>query len=493
MEINNGDIEDFKNIDTDINKFDEDSDEVSAVILPSSVYKDIYSAIKVLDSISDKETIDSLNDTDKLAIGLVNAGIRFTVKQNTLVDALRKEEAKWTQTPSYADKALEIRELAMGGKSGAKGGKLRGPAAVAKFYKQLGLGGLIQVPLWHSGFWITLKPIKESELLNLEMMLANNQITLGRETNTLIFSNYSVVFVRIITEFITRHIQSSTLKLNNINEVAKHIKLQDLYILVNGLIQSIYLKGFKDVRPCIKSLELDEFNKPKCNHIITSTIDPKKLLWVDKNQLNDKHMEIMVNRSPDTVSIDQVREYQATLEVNKTKSIEIPTENNSKMFIELETPYLNKHIEQGEVWINSIIELTEKLFTEDLTLEEKNIRIKTSSKMVLLGAYNHFFKKITYEDGSFVNDRDDIDALLEGLVSDKVAFKFILKEIKTYINNNTMAIVAIPNYICPSCSTEQGSDELPKSFKDLIPINVLETFFDLSTLKTSEVSERNMD
>ena len=479
-------------VNTNERKVQNTEEGLEAVILPTSVYSDIYKTIKELDKI-DQELIDT-NYTleDRKTVGILTDGLRVTVKNNILVNALRNEEAKWEQEPKYADKVLSIRELAMG--SNKPGGKITGAAAAARFYTELGLGGLIQIPLWHSGFHITLKAIKETELADLMLRIANNHITLGRNTNTLIFSNYSVVLIRLVMEFVTRHIQSCTLDIPNINDITKFIKIQDIQPLVNGLIQSIYLKGFNDVRTCINSLKIDQATgKPECNFKMTSLIDPKKLLWLDRRALTDKHMEHMLKRSPNSMTENEVLEYQSTLRINKSKDVKVNTDNGKVLTFTLNTPYLNEHITSGERWIKDVISLTEKLFTEDLDIEEKNIRVRKTSKMTLLNVYKHYIKAISLEDGTTVDEESDISDLLEIITVDKTAFKEILDAVKSYIENNIIALVAIPNFKCPECQALQVEESNNKTFKDLIPINVLELFFDLSTLKSSAVSERNLD
>lgn len=473
-------------------KIQNNEEGLEAVVLPTSIYKDIYKAINELNEIN-QELIDT-NYTleDRKTVGLLTDGLRVTVRNNMLVKALLNKEAKWEQEPKYADKVLNIRELTIG--SNKPGGKITGAAASARFYTELGLGGLIQVPMWHSGFHITLKAIKETELADLMIRIANNHISLGRDTNTLIFSNYSVVLNRLVMEFVTRHIQSCTLDIPNINDVTKFIKIQDMQPIVNGLIQAIYLKGFNDVRTCINSLSIDKgTGKPNCTFKMTSLVDPKKLLWVDRRALTDKHMEHMLKRSPNSVTENEVLEYQSTLKVNKIKNVKVNTDNGKVLTITLNSPYINEHITSGERWIKDVITLTEKLFTEDLDIEEKNIRVRKTSKMTLLSVYKHFIKAISLEDGSTVDDESDIVDLLEIITVDKTAFKEILDGIKDYIDTNIIALVAIPNFKCPECNALQNESSTNKTFKDLIPINVLELFFDLSTLKSSAVSERNLD
>lgn len=491
-------IQEVLAVDSNVKEVDPNGGTIDGVVLPTSIYNDMIAAITTINEMekdsknTDDETDDEFDDSEALAVGLVSDGLRVTVKNNSFVKPLRDAKRKWEQEPKYADKALHVRDLPIGGKGGKE---LKGTAAAAKFYSYLGKGGIIQVPLWHSGFWISLKTIKESDILNLEMQLANNQIKLGRETNTLIFSNYSVVFVRLLSEFIIRHIQSSTLKFDgSINNITKYIKIQDMQALALGLIQSMYLNGFKDVRTCVNSTNVKPDGKPECSYTMESVIDPKKLLWVDRKAISKEHMEVMIKRAPNTVTVNDVLEYQSTLPVNKVKEIVIPTENQMDVILKLKSPDIRTHIENGERWVNNIIKLTEELFTEKLTIDEKNIRINAASKMVLLSMYNHYIESIALPDGTTVTDRKSIDEILEILVSDKVAYNKTLEDVKEYIDDNIISVVAIPNYKCPSCSAiqkEKGEEDKP--FNDLIPINIFESFFDLCILKTNKITERGQE
>ena len=53
---------------------------------------------------------------------------------------------------------------------------------------------------------------------------------------------------------------------------------------------------------------------------------------------------------------------------------------------------------------------------------------------------------------------------------------------RDYISETAIAVVATPSYTCPKCKEEQSPDE-NSDFKNLIPLNMVETFFDLCALR----------
>ena len=73
--------------------------------------------------------------------------------------------------------------------------KMSKSASIAIFNAILNVGEVVQVPLWHSGFWVTLRPIKERDIINLNVILKNNVVEMGRYSNTLVYTNYNVNIV----------------------------------------------------------------------------------------------------------------------------------------------------------------------------------------------------------------------------------------------------------------------------------------------------------
>jgi len=452
---------------------------------PSNLYSKLVDALEKINTLT-KEDFDKKYTRDDARVVKLNAdSTDYTNTEDMLADPLNKEEG-YINDIKYGSKELNIRPLPVNG----NGRALNGDAAIARIASILGVGEVTQVPLWHSGFWVTLKPIKDVELINLDIMLTNNQIQLGRDTNTLIFSNYSVVFNRILTNFIVNHIQNTTLDLPAGDDIRDYIAVQDLYTLVNALLYSMYPKGHTLTRSCRNSTIIDdETKKPKCNKVMSAKVDFRKLLWVNRKGLSKEHMKIMSLRNPNSVTVEDVLEYQNTLSINKRRNKKFTTTNGEIIEIVFKSPTLKKYIDNGEAWVNNVIDSCESMFTETTDNDERNLIIDNVTSTMVLGIYNIYVEKIIYSDGSYTEDVDNVLAIMS---SDNLLLKDFLKEVKDYINNNNISIIGIPDYTCSNCKETQNSKDTKGPFKQMIPINVLESFFSLCVLRIMKTQENHI-
>lgn len=452
------------------------------LVLPSVLYARLVDALESISELTKEQFKKKFTDKEQLALGTNIEGMR----SGFIEDMLARDSEGYFNSINYADKELMTRQLPLN----TKGKHLKGAAVISAFSSLVGVGDNVQVPLWHSGFWIALRPVKDSEIVNLETALANNHIELGRDTSTLVYSNYSVVYNRIVTDFIVEHIESTTLNVPADMDIRDFIKIQDLYPLVNGMLSGMYTSGYEFIRGCANSAVIGEDNKPKCDYTLAAKVDFKKLLWVNRSVINKDMVRQMSTRTPNAISSDDVIDYQKTLESLSNNVLNITTTNGVAIKMTLVAPSLNDYIINGEIWINNVIKNSEKLFTVTTSDEEKNILINEMMTTVVLGIYNVFISKIEFND-TLTEDRADVDNALEVLSSDDKVLKGLIDGVKAYINTITIALVGIPNYECPACGTDQNeSSEI--AFKEIIPLNVVESFLDLCTHRTQKLRTRNI-
>jgi hypothetical protein len=422
------------------------------------------------------------------AVGLITGAERMVVQKGVFEKELNAEDiVNYVNMLKFGDKDLNTRPLPIN----MEKGPLNAETAVARFTAMLGVGEIIQVPLWHSGFWITIKPPKNTDILNLEISLTNAQVSLGRETNTLIYSNYSVIFNRIVTDFIMDHVISVSIKLPDDKDVRDYIVVHDLYPLVLGMITAMHPSGIDVTRSCINASKLDENKIPLCDFNVSARLDTKKLLWVNRKALTTKMLNQMSIRQPNGVTVDEVKEYQNNITQILSETIEVETANGSSVKLVLNLPMLRNYIDNGERWVNRVISKAEELFTTNDSYESKNSKVNDVLLSVILGIYNVFITKIELN-GEWAEDEDAIYAVLDVLSSDEDAFNVVIDKIKHYISKSAIAMVATPNYECPTCQKDQAREGVPAAFKELIPLNILEGFFDLSVLKIKVIRARNI-
>jgi len=502
-------MENLPNNETDMNakvsKNNAENDKIKDDTLPEDRHKKVYPLVDEIEAdleFEDNVIIPSnsraniaplLNfvyRTDKIEkyftreqLLTTNINVNMAEKTN-YADILHKtvNEIEPVNEIFFGEKKEHIRTLKV------KGTKLKGKAAIAAIKDRKGLGSNVLVPLWHTGIYVTLTPPKNKRILNLEMAIAKNTIDLGRKTNTLIYSNYSAVYMRIVTEFIAEHIVSTSLSVPDDKDLFDIIKINDLPLLITGILSAMYPKGYDVTRTCKNTLEfLDNENKPKCDYSVTGKIMPEKMLWVDRKMLTKKALEHMSNQRPESMSYDEVIEYQSTM-TKYTKEIEI----DDGMFVGLELPSINEVIADGSEWVDKIINDVESLFTDATSEEAKNIRVSEMASSMMLSIYGAWYTKIyTTDDTIYETKKSDVISIMEELSDDETILDKTLTSIKEFIEESSFAIVATPNYICPKCKEEQN-DNNDGAFSELLPLNVVEHFLDLCASKVQQIRQRDI-
>lgn len=462
---------------------EEDEKKIKEVILlPTNTYKESEEYVENLEKLGSEKIKTNFSEKDKLRARTLMDGSKYTVKDNVYVDSLEENKNDLVNNIQYGDKDINLRYPPLGTK-----GEAVGNVAIAKINSLLNIGEVTQVPLWHSGFWVTLKSPTQKALINLDIALTNSQITLGRETNSLIFSNYQVVFNRILVGFILDHISAYTIKLPEDKQLEDFILIQDYYPLILGILSSMYPNGIYNTRGCVNISKLSDDGSPLCDYVINSTLDPKKLLWVNRKLLTKNMLEHMSQRRTSSVSVDSVIEYQKSITALLEKEVDLETENGVSVKIKLGSPTLAEYVDKGELWVNEIITETESLFTETDSIERKNEKIMNMLSSKLLGVYNTYVKELKFTAGQehvTVKDPSTIEETLATIgIEEKVKVSYF-KAISKYITETAIAFVAIPSYICPKCGADH-SESREGPFKAFIPLNLVEHFFVLSAFRIS--------
>jgi len=387
----------------------------------------------------------------------------------------------------YGDKELSIRDLP----ANVKPGVIKGKAAVARFTSIFSAGEVVQVPCYHSGFWVTIVPPKQTEIASIQNTIASAIITAGRETNTIAFSNYGVIVNRILLDFIMLHITDTTLIVPEGEDLRTYLSALDIPVLVLGILSSMYPNGANIIRSCKNTSVLNDDKKPKCDVSVTGKVNIKELLHVNTGVLNTSMLNTMSKRSPNTVTVDDIKEYKHFIADRMTLVKEYTTENGNKITITLKVPDALDYVKDGERWITNVIEKAKELFMDTDSEITKNNKVLTIMSTVIAGIYNTFVYEIKDDKGLIVNDRLTIDAVLEALSLDTELRKTFVTSCKEFVNDSTITIIGTPTWYCSKCNTEQITpDEHNNSLhKYIIPINVVEYFFVQSSLTSIKLSD----
>ena len=424
------------------------------VNLPPTTIKNIT---KIIEYYGDKK---DLTEKEMEWIQSLIESIKLTFTEDALNKALTEDE--WEQKIEYKGKDLQIKEPAI---KEIKNKKLSGDSAVLYSMTKLGLGSIVHIPLWHSGFWISIKAPSETDLLNLFINISKEKTELGRSTYGVIFSNTSVILTRLLSEFIIENIHNTSLEITSDMNLLDYINYQDFYPMVLGLISSMHSKGFDFSRPCINIEE-------NCTYVAKGKIDPRKLLWVNKNALNEDHKLHMSKRRNKSHKLEYIKRYQDSLHKLSSKTIKLKTNEDQIVEITLKNPTLSEYIDNGEEWINSIIEMVEGLVEED---DNKENFIQKHSELVEMRKFSHFVESIEI-DSVLIEDKVTKNRILDLLSSDTELVENFNKKILEFINESMISIVGIPDYNCPKCNKPQ----LENHKTSIIALDSLSNFFILA-------------
>lgn len=344
-------------------------------------------------------------------------------------------------------------------------GRVQGETAQALLDTRLGIGGHLTIPLPHSGFWITLKPVEPLEFIALDEKLAAVKNSFGRDTLGLIFNNNRVYVVKHLVEFLLDRVYDCTLEGWQDLDLAKHIKLTDLLILAAGGGYTQYPHGFDYVSPCTAD--------NSCEHVTRAVLKIPNCIWYDHPAFSKMQREMLANRNTQ-YSLEKVQKYQDEFDNNNNVYV---TENED-ITIYFKIPTIREHIEAGEAWLTEIETMVDEAVAgEELNYNEKQARMRARITQTSLRQQAHFFKRLTFSDGVYLEGSEDMYKSLNSLSNRPELSEGIMEHVSKYIDDNIHAIVAIPRYNCEKCGEKESKDIDKHPF--LVPLDTINLFFTL--------------
>jgi hypothetical protein len=438
-----------------------------------------------------KEILDKipnidLSGTDETANwgATLSNGMDNIADLNQFVETLNNPEADFRQSVDYKGKELGITDI----KTNFATGPLTGEKAILAFNKALGIGDLIQVPLWTTGIWVTLKTPTEAEMIRLNQELAEDKINQGRATKGLVYSNAMVYTIDRLSRFVIDHIYDTTLQVSALEskDIREIIKTQDYPTLLWGLICAMYPRGFQYSRSCISDPE-------KCNYVLEELLNPKKLLWVNYRALTETHMVHMAQKQHKIKSLESVMNYQSTLAAIADKTVIIGSDSDSPVKVTLKTPNLNEYISIGEEWVNSIVKIIDTIVSKPSTdadyNKERNKLIERYSQSSSLRQISHWIKSVEIND-YIVEDTDTLGNILTIMSQDDVKRTELIENVSKYIDESTISVIGVPVYDCPKCKVTQTVENATEEFKNIIPLDVTTIFFDQHVQRMMRIGQR---
>jgi len=441
---------------------------------PTSTRKEIEEFIKNIDAKAlanaDQETQFSFA-IEEASMGMVNEHDVGYRKLENVENEIKDEEGN----------VLSIREL-----SSSKRAKT-GKAALLKLVKAAGVGAITQIPLYHSGFWITVRPLKDTEIINLGLDLSNAISELNKSTLGIVNTLSNLPYVEKITNLLNDIILNTTLKLEEDEDILDYININDLYTIAWGIAKSMYPKGMDIIVPCKNNAVVDEnTGLPKCTYKAKARVDIDKLFWVDKTKLTKDHILQMSKRKPNSVTKDEVKEYQETLPTNEPLSFTLDSEDGSRIDITLQSCNVNRYLELGYNLVEQIEDYLDSVINK-LNVRDEEAKDNAKERILrafYLKSYTHLFKEIRIDDAR-LETVEEINEALEVFDSSVEFSKVIKDKLIEFLDRKLVTVIGIPNFTCPTCREVQSEDAI-------IPIAVYEYFFLLVNSRYNVIMEKQM-
>lgn len=395
------------------------------------------------------------------------------LRGNPLAASLERENSDWRQYVEFEDTKIGASRP----KFGDSGGVLTGERAILRVAAATGLGSIVQVPLWHTGIWLSFKSPPESAILELERRITNDKTTLGRLTNGMIFSNTSVYQNSYLLNFAFQYVFDTNAKELNIDYLKSIIKVTDIPMILWGLALAIYPNGYPYVQAC-SNIE------GSCQHLLKEILDLGKLIFTDNRSLTEWQRRRM-NQRKAKMTDEDIKRYEQEHIRGGHKVVELtPTVSMS-----LRVPSLQGYEDSGFNWIDSIVQMMENAFQVPLKGNERDEYITNQGRLTTMRQYGHWIGEVIIPDAEISDDRDTIEGLASLFSSDEELRNRFIEEIGKYIDNATVSLVALPKHNCPACNWPQGGTK-EKRHPHLIPLDVARVFFSLLYQRTNKVLTR---
>jgi hypothetical protein len=383
-----------------------------------------------------------------------------------------REESEWVQAVEHNGEQLGISSRVP---TPTHSKLVKGSASLEMFNLMTKGGDRIDVPLWRSGFWVTIRTPKNSEIFRFEQKIANEQMSVSNalDGNNLSLRQGSII--KAIMELFDSIFITSTMK--DVKNIKKHIKLTDLYQLVNSMAVAIHVRGFNVNLPCTADLQ-------KCSHVVKGKVNLNLLSLTDRSRLTEEQLTHMAIRS-DRYGVDEVKKYQNKHVHGAYHTFEVY--DNVKL--RLEEPSIHHFLEMHDQRIAHLTSIVDSSLDADASEGMRINRMDKSARSLEAQEWSHWVAKLTMGEEDAYVDEDPVSismVLAEGLSSDRKYVVKLREEVNALINDCVLTVIGVPIYKCPECGNIQESH---KAYKNLKPINPITHFFGIAQRFNSSLTE----
>lgn len=399
-------------------------------------------------------------------------GQHYTPANAQYADPLSKSSLTWKQNLDSPAGGLAAAVPRFGD---AKSDVVSGTRALMRMRSQLGLGTYLNIPCWHSGFWITLKAPTRTELDELFRAIEMTKVSVCNNSYGLALSNSTSYMLRPILELIINNIHDTSVKHADFSFVIERLSSLDISWVVGHLAQLVWRKGYQYAHSCINDMQ-------SCANVITEKIEIGKCAFVANERFSELQRAHMTKRMATSMTIDEVDKYLNDFVWHYGRLVKLESDDGIVSFY-LKDPSAGAYMSAGQRWVDRLEASVSKTISQTADMAERNRELNKAANVTEMMEYSHWIDYIDLGDGHKVTDRETIDLILCDLSGNKELVDKFNTAVKTYIDDATVAVIAAPTTKCPVCQKEDI--DAGDTFKGLVAIDTLSTFF---TLLSQEIS-----
>jgi len=441
-----------------------------------------YSTVKLQEILKRLPNIDfgDAKDIQQWKLRL-NESLQAGTFDDMFKSSLERPDSAWVNSlnhsgfnisPGYP--RIDVKERAISGE--------RGRIHLAS---HIGQGSVYQQALYHSGFWITFKPPGDDQIIELNRIIGSDKIQFGRDTYGAVFANTSAYTMRRLVNFAMANLYNHSVQIDKKDnvQIIDLVSIHDYYPLLQGLAATMYPRGLLYESACVK-------DPSKCTHVTKDLLNLAKVMVVDSSALTDSQKLHLTKRAPGSMSVSSVKKYQEDLAKLGDRKIKVETNIGTTISFTLTIPNIPSAMKVGTDWVDGIVSHVEELAGSGETSDNKEEMFARYSLSSYLNRYAHFIKSMSFGIFDECTDPEDIKSYLPQLSSDDSIRTNLEKQIKTFINDTTIAVVGIPLYDCENCGEPQTNSITYPRHQNIIPLDVPNVFFQLASRRFKQILRR---
>ncbi len=427
--------------------------------------------VSLLEQIAANNTKESVTEALASWMEKMTLSGQALINNDAFKSSLLRENGDWRQGVDFEGISYRMEKPVFNNKQG-NGAVISGTQAVYHVNNLMKRGAIVNVPLWTTGIWLTLKSPKNSDLLELDQRLTELKVNLGSSSVGLLFSNDTAFLVMEVVNMVLRHVIDASVHDHSVSALKKLILTADIPALIWGFASAIYTEGYPLVRPC---------SNPICKHEDNFMLKLNLLSFVDNNQLTHEQRKHMT-RSRTKVEVSEIKDYQA---MHKWIGVnDFTTLKDGVLRIKYKVPNLHEYEVSAHDWIDGIVNTMESSLKEPLTGQARLNYITKQATLTMLRQYAHWINNITTKDEAVIEDSATLATILEHLSGDDEVDDAFFDSIAKFIDITAINIIGIPKYPCSKCKTLQV-DVDPKH-PMLIALDPVDLFFTLMTQRIGQ-------